>query len=49
MVHALLAVIIVWGFGCWGIRKLLRENPKAGKAASDGAASLITRIFGRLF
>jgi hypothetical protein len=32
------------GFGSWGIRKLLRENPTTGRLAKRGVMSLIKRF-----
>ncbi len=46
MFHAVLLTIIWVGFGMWGIRKLLGQNPTVSKAASRGVASLISRLFG---
>ncbi len=40
-----LGFVILWGFGCWGIRKLLRQNPKVNDAVTDGVVSGINRMF----
>ena len=39
-----LAMLI--GFGSWGIGKLLKQNPKVKRAATNGVVSLIARLFG---
>ena len=43
--RGMLVCIMLFGFGMWGIRKLLRENPMAGRLATRGVMGLIKRFF----
>ncbi len=38
-------LVMVFGFGMWGIRKLLRENPKTKDAIESGIVNRINRMF----
>ena len=42
----MILILIIWfGFGMWGIRKLLNQNPKVKNAVTDGIVSRIVRFF----
>jgi flagellar biogenesis protein FliO len=44
-VRMILLMVILIGFGSWGIRKFLNQNPKVKGAITDGIVSRITRFF----
>jgi hypothetical protein len=43
--RAMCLLVVVFGFGMWGIRKLLHQNPKVKDAVTDGVVSRIVRFF----
>lgn len=42
--NGMLVCIIWFGFGIWGIRKLLNQNPRVKDAATSGVVGLIKRL-----